>query len=80
MAGGKLAFVQYGNNRDDLASECIEDGVVLDTEAAKARLQVVNRKPELGVSSQGFEAFPQTAHVEFRLSGTELLAGIGPDA
>lgn len=79
MARGKLAFVENGDDSDDLAGLRIKDGVVLDTETTKARLQMINHKSDVGMPSQCFEAFAETAHIEGRLTRTELAARIRSD-
>ena len=78
-ARGKLAFMQDCDNSDCLASQCIKDGVVLDAETSKTRLQMINRKSDVRMPSQGFEALFESAHVERGLARSKLTACIGSD-
>jgi len=79
MARGKLAFVENGNDGDDLASLNIKDSVVLDAETSKSRLQMIDRKSDVRMPLQGFEALFQTAHVERGLARSKFVARIVSD-
>ena len=79
MARRKLALVENGHNTDDLAGLRIKDRVVLDTETAEARLQMIDRKSDFRMPSQRFETFRETVQVVCRLTRTESAARIGSD-
>jgi len=53
---GNLAFVENGNDSDELASLVIRDGVALNPETAIARLQMVNRKSDFWMQAQRLQA------------------------
>jgi len=71
--------MKNGDDSNDLVDLHVKAGVVLDTETAKARLQTIDRKSDVRMPSQGFEAFRETAHVERRLTRSELAACVSPD-
>ncbi|KJS37911.1 MAG: hypothetical protein VR74_07200 [Hyphomonas sp. BRH_c22] len=75
----KLAFVKNGDDGNDLVDLNVKDGVVLDAETSKARLQMIDRKSNVRMPSQCFEAFLETAHIKRRRTRSECPAGIGSD-
>lgn len=79
MARGQLAFVENGDDGDDFINLSVEYGVMLNADAAKTRLQMINGKSYFGMPSQGFETFSETAHVDGGLTRTELAARVSPD-
>lgn len=79
MAGRKLAFVKNGDDGNHLVALNIKNGMMLDAETTKARFQMVNRKSDLRMLSQSFEAFLQPAKIQGSLAHPKLAACIGPD-
>lgn len=79
MTRRQLAFMKQRDDGDNLVRLNVKDGMVLDTETAIARLQVINRKSDVWMPAQGFEAFFETAHVKRRLARSELAASIDSD-
>ena len=71
--------MKNGDDGNDLVELDVKYGVVLNAETAKARLQMINRKSDVRVPSQCFEAFLKTAHVERCLTRSERAARVGSD-
>jgi len=76
VAKGELAFMQNGDNCDDIICQRVEDAMALDTEAAIALLEMINGETDVRVFAQGFEPLSQVGHVDACLPGAELAARV----